>query len=153
MSADDSLFFKLVRVVNLTARPFQQRVGQAHQLKLNEWRVMSVLGHHPGCSASQVVERTGLDKMSVSRALGGLKRARRLQAHVDPTDQRRSRLYLTAAGKALFEIASEQGRLREAELFRGIDAAELAQLGATLDKLIAAVSGIDAEAGARAGGT
>jgi very-short-patch-repair endonuclease len=42
--ADPSLFFKLVRVVNLTARPFQARVGQQHALTLNEWRVMAVLG-------------------------------------------------------------------------------------------------------------
>lgn len=141
----DSLFFKLVRVVNLTARPFQQQVGQAHQLKLNEWRVMAVLGQQPGSTATRIVEQTGLDKMSVSRALGGLKRARRLQAHEDPTDQRRSRLYLTEAGKALFAIVSEQARQREARLFSGIDAQERAQLGATLDKLIVAVSCVDAQ--------
>ena len=30
--ASDSLFFKLVRVVNLTARPFSESIGQAHHL-------------------------------------------------------------------------------------------------------------------------
>ena len=139
----DSLFFKLVRVVNLTARPFQQQVGQAHQLKLNEWRVMAVLGQHPGSTATQVALQTGLDKMSVSRALGGLKRAKRLQAYEDPTDQRRSRLYLTEAGKALFAIVSEQARQREAQLFSDVDAKERVQLDATLDKLIAAVACLD----------
>ncbi|RYF62160.1 MAG: MarR family transcriptional regulator [Comamonadaceae bacterium] len=126
----------MVRVVNLTARPFQQRVGRQHQLTLNEWRAMSVLGAHPGFTATQVAEQTGLDKMSVSRALSGLKRARRLQAHDDPTDQRRSRLYLTAAGKDLFGTVQALGLQREAELFAGVDAEELARMSATLDKLI-----------------
>ena len=140
MAADDSLFFKLVRVVNLTARPFQQRVGRQHQLTLNEWRVMAVLGAHPGFTATQVVDRTGLDKMSVSRALAGLKRAKRLQARDDPTDQRRSRLYLTAAGMTLFGTVHALGLQREGELFAGVDAEELARFGATLDKLMVSVA-------------
>jgi DNA-binding MarR family transcriptional regulator len=139
----DSLFFKLVRVVNLTARPFQQRVGQAQQLKLNEWRVMAVLGRHPGSTATQVAQQTGLDKMSVSRALGGLKRAKRLRAEDDPSDQRCSRLYLTAAGKALHELVDARAREREAELFQSLTPAECEQLAATLDKLIASVSAAD----------
>jgi DNA-binding MarR family transcriptional regulator len=136
---DGSLFFKLVRVVNLTARPFQQRVGDQHQLTLNEWRVMAVLGARGGLSATQVAELTGLDKMAVSRALAGLKRHKRLHRHHDPTDQRSRRLYLSAAGKALYVTVSELAQQREHELFDGIDAAELARLGATLDKLIASV--------------
>ena len=145
MPVDDSLFFKLVRVVNLTARPFQQRVGRQHQLSLNEWRAMAVLGAHPGFTATQVVEQTGLDKMSVSRALVGLKCAKRLQRHDDPTDQRRSRLYLTTAGKELFAIVSAHAHQREAELFAGIDPTELAQMSTTLDQLIASVSAGETE--------
>ena len=135
----DPLFFKLVRVVNLTARPFHERVGREHQLTLNEWRAMAVLGAQPGLNATQVADQTGLDKMAVSRALAGLKRHKRVQRHEDPTDQRRSRLYLTAAGKALHETVGALGRQREAELFAGVDADELARMSATLDTLIRAV--------------
>lgn len=139
----ESVFFKLVRVVNLTARPFQQRVGRQHQLTLNEWRTLAVLAGEPGITATQVADLTGLDKMAVSRALTGLKQRKRVQRHDDPTDQRRSRLYLTAAGKALFQVASAEAQTREAELFAGVDAAELASLGRTLDKLIAAIKPAD----------
>lgn len=135
----DPLFFKLVRVVNLTARPFHEKVGREHHLTLNEWRAMAVLGAQPGLTATQIAELTGLDKMAVSRALTGLKRHKRMQRHDDPTDGRRSRLYLTAAGKALHETVGALGRQREAALFEGIDANDLARLDATLDKLIAAV--------------
>jgi len=135
----DPLFFKLVRVVNLTARPFHEKVGREHHLTLNEWRAMAVLGAQPGLTATQIAELTGLDKMAVSRALAGLKRHKRMQRHDDPTDRRRSRLYLTASGKALHETVGTLGRQREAALFEGIDVDELARLDATLNKLIAAV--------------
>ena len=65
---DDSIFFRLVRVVNLTARPFSESIGKAHRLSLNEWRVLLVLANHAGVAASDVATLTGLDKMSVSRA-------------------------------------------------------------------------------------
>lgn len=137
----DSVFFKLVRVVNLTARPFQQRVGRQHQLTLNEWRVMAVLGRRPGLTATQVADLTGLDKMAVSRALAGLQRHKRLHRHEDPTDLRRSRLYLSTIGKALYATVSAQAREREAELFAGVTAKELCEMNATLDTLIASVTG------------
>jgi len=141
MTDDDGLlFFKLVRVVNLTARPFAQRVGKEHALSLNEWRVMALVAAHPGCTASQVAEHSGLDKMAVSRALAGLQRAKRVKRQDDPSDQRRSRLYLSAAGRALHAIVLERAREREAELLGGIDSKERARLSATLDKLIASVS-------------
>ena len=135
----DPLFFKLVRVVNLTARPFHERVGREHQLTLNEWRAMAALAAQPGLNATQIADQTGLDKMAVSRALAGLKRHKRAQRHDDPTDQCSRRLYLTAAGKALHETVSALGREREAALFAGVDADELARLDTTLDKLINAV--------------
>ena len=139
MGDDDLLILKLVRVVNFTARPFEQRVGKPLQLTLNEWRVMAMVGAQPGCTASQVAEYSGLDKMAVSRALSGLQRAKRLQRHEDPTDQRRSRLYLSVAGRSVYAVALARAQEREAELFANITAQERRQLGTVLDKLIASV--------------
>jgi DNA-binding MarR family transcriptional regulator len=141
LPVDSSLFFKLVRVVNLTARPFHETVGKANQLTLNEWRVMVVLASHPGAAAADVAESTGLDKMAVSRAIAGLDQAARLLKKPDPADQRRSRLYLSAEGQRVFTQVGRTAKRREAELFRGLRASELEQFNATLDKLIAAVHG------------
>jgi DNA-binding MarR family transcriptional regulator len=148
----DSVFFKLVRVVDLTARPFQQHVGRPHQLTLNEWRTMAVLGAQPGLTATQVADLTGLDKMAVSRALAGLQRNKRLHRHEDPTDLRRSRLYLSSIGKALYGTVAVQARQREAELFARVAADELQKLDATLDKLIASVAESSAVGGPGASG-
>ncbi len=136
---DSSLFFKLVRVVNLTARPFQAGMGQANQLTLNEWRVMVVLASHPGSAATDIAEATGLDKMSVSRALSGLGRLDRVVLRSDPGDQRRSQVYLSAAGRKLFARIGGHAVQREAELFNGVSAQELNAMGHTLDKLVLAL--------------
>ena len=143
---DDSIFFRLVRVVNLTARPFSESIGKAHQLTLNEWRALLVLANHPGVAASEVAVLTGLDKMSVSRALAGLMRRSRVLRRVDGDDKRRMLLRLSAAGERLYERIGAPAKERERRLFRGIGAAEQEQLGNTLDRLIENL--VEADSGA-----
>jgi DNA-binding MarR family transcriptional regulator len=133
---DDSVFFKLVRVVNLTARPFVESIGRAYRLSLNEWRVMLVLASHPGIAASEVTALTGLDKMSVSRAFAALIRQGRVVRKVDVADQRRRLLRLSAEGERLYERIGAPAKERERSLFRGIGAQEQERLGQTLDRLI-----------------
>lgn len=136
LPADSSLFFKLVRVVNLTARPFNETVGKANNLTLNEWRAMVVLASQPGAAAAEVAEATGLDKMAVSRAIAGLDRAGRLRREGDPADLRRSRLFLSADGERLFAKVGRTAKQREAELFSALGARDAEQLNAALDKLL-----------------
>jgi DNA-binding MarR family transcriptional regulator len=98
---------------------------------------MVVLASHPGVSATDVADFTGLDKMSVSRALARLEKRGRLQRDSDPADQRRSILKLSSQGRRLFTRIGAQAKSREAELFAGISKAEAVQLDAALDKLLA----------------
>ena len=142
---DSSLVFQLVRVVNLTARPFQAGMGKAHQLSLNEWRAMVVLASRPGCVATDIAEATGLDKMSVSRALSGLRRLDRVLFKSDLQDQRRSNVYLSKAGRKLFEEIGRHAMDREAELFNGVSSDELQTMGSTLDKLVLALKSSEAK--------
>ena len=142
---DSSLIFKLVRVVNLTARPFLAGMGQAHRLTLNEWRVMVVLASHPGSAATDIAEATGLDKMSVSRALSGLRQQARVLLRSDSNDQRRSHVSLSAAGRKLFALIGGHAMEREAELFSGVSAQELLAMGNTLDKLVLALTASEAK--------
>lgn len=137
---DGSLFFKLVRVVNLTARPFVESLARTHQLSLNEWRAMVVLASHPGVAASDLAQATGLDKMSISRAISALDRHGRLTKKADAQDGRRTLLWLNEAGLRVFRTIGASAKEREAQLFGGIDTAELQQLERSIDKLLAALS-------------
>ncbi len=142
---DDSLFFKLVRLVNLTARPFSQTIGRANQLSLNDWRAMLVLANHPGVAASEVALLTGLDKMTVSRSIAALEHRGRLIKREDTNDKRRTLLWLNAAGQRLFERIGAPAKSREAQLFSVTSSAEQVQLSRTLDRLIASLLAADGE--------
>ena len=137
LPVDDSIFFKLVRVVNLTARPFSESIGRAYHLSLNEWRVLLVLANHPRVVGSQVAALTGLDKMTVRRAIAALERRGRVVRKVDATDRRRMLLRLSAAGERLYERIGLPAKARERSLFRGIVAADQERLEHLLDRLIA----------------
>lgn len=137
---DSSLFFKLVRVVNLTARPFVETLSKTHALSLNEWRVMVVLASHPGVAARDLADMTGLDKMSISRAIAALSRHQRLRKRTDALDARRTLLWLNAAGMRLFETLGALATARESQLFAGLDRDDFDQMGRTIDKLIRALS-------------
>jgi len=149
---DSSLFFKLVRVVNHTARPFVETLARTHQLSLNEWRVMVVLASHPGVAASDLAASTGLDKMSISRAIAALSRHGRLTKKLDAQDGRRTLLWLNAAGMRVYRTIGEPAKAREAQLFGGIDTAELAQLDRLVDKLLLALSEPEQAGALRPGG-
>ena len=136
LPVDDSIFFKLVRVVNLTTRPFSESIGKAHHLSLNEWRILLVLANHPRVVASEVAALTGLDKMTVSRAIAALERRGRVVRKVDDADRRRMLLRLSAAGERLYERIGVPAKARERSLFRGIGDADQARLGRLLDRLI-----------------
>lgn len=150
--ADDSLFFKLIRVVNLTARPFSESIGRTNHMTLSEWRAMLVLANHPGAAASEVASRTGLDKMTVSRAIAGLDRHKRLIKREDPLDKRRTRLWLSASGQRLFERIGASASVRESQLFAGVSEADQALMSATLDRLIASLLTVDSVDSVDSGG-
>ena len=136
---DSSLFLKLVRAANLTARLFHEGAGKRYRLSLNEWRVMVVLASRPGVAATDVADATGLDKMTVSRALAALVGSDRLIREGDPLDLRRSRLFLSPAAKRLCGRIGARASQRETGLFGGLSALELKRANATLDKLIEAL--------------
>lgn len=130
---DQSTFFKLVLIVNLTARPFGRVHQGAHGLSLTEWRALHAVAVEPGITAATLARRLGLDKMAVSRAVRALEAQDRLRRD---TGTRRGALCLTRTGEALHAAIVPGGRAREAELLRDLNPAERAELNRLLDLLV-----------------
>ena len=107
-------------------------------LSVTEWRVMAVLGHEPDLSASQVAERTAMDKVAVSRAVSALLDKTFLLRRVDADDRRRSSLKLSAKGYAVFDQVVPLALNLERRILAALEPAEQSQLLAILDKLEAA---------------
>lgn len=127
---------RLMRLVNLIAKPFFARYAEQKDLSINEWRVVMLLAAHPGMSASEIAERSGMILMNVSRAVRRLVRMRRIARMVDPADGRRAQLTLTARGRALFDQIAPKARRSEDAVRALLEPGEAAEFSRLLDKLL-----------------
>lgn len=119
------------RISDAIAKEYSQR----YSLGVTEWRVMAVLGRWPGLSASQVAQRTAMDKVAVSRAVARLLQAGRLSRTADAGDRRRALLRLSPAGQAIHDEVVPHARGFEERLLDGMPQAERALLFGLLDRL------------------
>ncbi len=129
------VFFELARAVNLAARPFARMIGRPHRLTLPEWRAMVALARAPGIAASEVASHTGLDKMTVSRALASLERAGRIVREADTADRRRAVARLSPEGEQLFRHLAGLAHQRAPHIFGRLSREELAQLSRLVGKM------------------
>lgn len=106
------------------SRIYKSRFG----LSVHEWRTMAVLNDYEPLSAKEIVARSSMDKVNVSRAIASLKRDGRLERHVDPTDRRRALLRLTGQGKRVMRELVPLVLAAEQRLLHGLSEAEVAQL-------------------------
>ena len=88
--------YRLNRLAAAVSRDFRAVYGPHHDLTVPEWRVMVVLGRYPGLTASQVCERTVMDKVTVSRAVKLLLDKHYVQRLNDSSDRRRRPLRVSA---------------------------------------------------------
>ncbi|WP_017930874.1 MarR family winged helix-turn-helix transcriptional regulator [Robiginitomaculum antarcticum] len=79
------------------------------ELNLSQWRVLAAIADTPGRSSAQVVAVTPMDKGLVSRAVKSLLESSHIRKENDPSDKRKSALYLTRKGETLYaEISALQ---------------------------------------------
>ena len=87
---EDFLPYRLSILSNTVSGSIAAGYAEAFDLSIPEWRVMAVLGRHPGLSAIEVSERTLMDKVAVSRAVAKLLKKGRLERQFADRDRRRS---------------------------------------------------------------
>lgn len=111
------------------ARAYQARFG----LSIPEWRVLAVVAEGAATQA-ELVQRTAMDKMTISRAVARLV-GRGLLARREARDRRTFALSLSAEGARLHgEVAPAALRL-EAEILAGFTSDERGQLMTLLARL------------------
>jgi len=105
-------------VSNAIAQGYKGRFG----LSIPDWRVMAVLARFPDSSAQELVHRTGMDKVAVSRGVSRLLERDLLQRDVAAEDRRRSQLRLSEAGRAVYREIVPVAQDYEAQLLAGLSA-------------------------------
>ena len=121
-------------VSGLIARAYQDRFG----LSVPQWRLICVLAEDGGLTQGQIVARTVMDKVTVSRAAQGLLN-RHLVARSDHhADGRSHVLALSREGASLYAEISPLALAYEAALISGLAPDEVALLKRLLNRLQAA---------------
>lgn len=128
--------YRLSVLINTMSRAFARLYGERFGLSIPEWRVMAVLGRFAPLSASEVAERTAMDKVRVSRAVARLIKTGLVDRATDAADRRRSVLKLSRAGRRVHDGIVPMARAIEAELLRGLSADEREALDALVSKLM-----------------
>ena len=83
------------------------RAYENEGVSVAEWRVLAVIAQVDGAAARDVVAKTPMDKMAVSRALTSLERRGFVDRRACERDKRVARLTLTQTGAALFGRISD----------------------------------------------
>lgn len=136
---EQALVVKLAIAVNLNTSVFHQLYARRHDLTLTDWRVLAVLVSRPGISATELSEILAVDKMSITRAVQRLLERGRIRATANPHDRRRLSLAVTSKGGALYDKIAPQAWNHQDRCLHDLSAAERAELGRLLDKIIGSV--------------
>jgi MarR family transcriptional regulator for hemolysin len=124
----------LLKVSCLYLKRFEQRV-RALDLTLPQCKVLLYLGSHEGVSQVRLAQLTGIEPMTLVRALDRLESRGNLERRHDPADRRARYIYLKAAGKLLVEAIWRSVELTRQEAFAGIPKRHAALMIAVLEQM------------------
>lgn len=111
------------------------RAYRGENITIPEWRVLAVIGEADHVAARDVVRRTPMDKMTVSRAVASLEQKGFVNRAADAGDRRVSMLSLSSEGRKLFDRVAAMALDFEADLLSTLTPEEAAAFGAVMEKL------------------
>jgi DNA-binding MarR family transcriptional regulator len=121
-------------VSGLIARAYEDRFG----LSVPQWRVICVLAEDGPMTQVQIVARTFMDKVTVSRAVQALARRHLVERTRNVSDARSQVIALSAQGDSLYAEIAPMAVAYEAALISGLAAEEVDLLKRLLMRLQAA---------------
>ena len=128
--------YRLARLAEAVSQATAQVYSERFKLTRDEWRVLAGLANSPEVKTAQVLERTTLDKMRISRALSRMEAAGWVERSPDPHDRRGQLVRLLPAGRALYRKIEPMVQAREAYLLSALDPQEREVLDRALDKVL-----------------
>ncbi len=140
---------RLLKLNNRLMAPFSTYLSHRYNISLNEFRLLMAIGRLGRSASHELAEHTGVNAMSVSRAVATLQRHGRISVETDPANRRRKVLRLTEEGERLFAIMNPHTETVADYLLRGMSGADLAKLDAILGDMIARLEATDAEGRSR----
>jgi len=133
-----TVLYTAEQAVKVYRRLCQQNIDRVmDNLTVDQGLALMVLNSHPALSQQQLAELVFKDKASITRIIELLVQKALLARTEHPTDRRKSALSLTDRGRQTLAQLSDTIQLNQQTALQGVSEAELAQLDATLRKIIA----------------
>ncbi len=143
MTFKGGLLHDLLKLQNRLMAPFSTHLAHRYRISLNEFRLLMSIGALGRTASHEVAELTGVNVMSVSRAVATLQRDGRVHVERDSANRRRKWLTLTEEGERLYKAMRPQSEKVADYLFSGMDDAELEALGDVITRMIAKLEATD----------
>ena len=125
-------------VSSLIAKAYESKFG----LTMSQWRVLVIIKNHGPIYASEICERTLLDKMVVSRSVKALKQRKLIAANQSKNDARKTNLTISKTGTQIYEDIIPIAKAYEKKLISSLSDSQYRSLIATLESLIQSVTRI-----------
>lgn len=142
---DVALLHGLLKLTNRLMAPFSTHLAHRHRISLNEFRMLMTIGALGRSASHELAELTGVNVMSVSRAVATLERHGRIEVRRDPANRRRKWLALTNEGQQLYKQMRPQSEKVADYLFSELSGAEVCEFQRLVDRLIATLEAKDAD--------
>jgi DNA-binding MarR family transcriptional regulator len=128
--------YRLSLLSNTVSEGISIAYRNEHGLSVTEWRVIAVLGRFSGQTASEIVRRTAMDKVAVSRAVKKLLAKKLVKRSAHEEDRRRQPLMLTERqGQPLYRAVIPKALSYERRLLEALTEPERSSLDRLLQKL------------------
>ncbi|WP_426958457.1 MarR family winged helix-turn-helix transcriptional regulator [Muricoccus radiodurans] len=127
--------YRLSVAAEAVSRLFAARYEARFGLAIPEWRVMAILGEASPRSTQEVIRRTGMDRVRVSRAAIRLADKGLVERRPLPGDARAQALALTRRGRLIYRQIVPLARELQSGLAAALTPAEHEQLDAILGKI------------------
>lgn len=135
LKLDEFLPYRLSLASNAVSQVIAQAYEEHFGLKMHEWRVITVLAEDGELTQQEIVGRTKMDKVTVSRAAQVLERRKLLRRVTNAEDGRSLQLSLTAEGQKLYARVVPAALELEAEVLKGLSPREVDELKEVLRRL------------------
>lgn len=127
--------YRLSILAESVSRAFAQHYERRFGITIPEWRLLAVLGERSPQSTQEVIQRTRMDRVKVSRAAIRLEDKGLLARLPQPGDLRAHSLRLSRRGLAMYRQIVPIAHGLQAELVHALGADEVRAFDAVLGKL------------------
>lgn len=144
IDADETLH-AVLKLSNKLMAPFSTYLERRYKISVNEFRALMLIGRDSSIASHEIADMTGVNIMSVSRAVAALQKHGRIVISRDPNNRRRKTLALTPEGRRLYEGMRPQSEAVAQYMISNLRPDEVMAFNRYLHTLIATLEATDEE--------